>query len=65
MSNSLTISAGEYTVNLIPAASISGAIVELGDGPYEITLEYYNNTVLFTTRPSVDNGGIGNQPEFT
>ena len=65
MSNTFAISAGQYTVEIGPGAYITGNIVELGDGPYEISLQYYNNTVSFTTRPTVDGGTLGNQPEFS
>jgi succinylglutamate desuccinylase len=64
-SSSLFITAGIYGVEIAPAAQVSGFIQEIGDGPYELTLAYYNEELLFTTRPTVDNGGIGQQPRFS
>lgn len=64
MSNSVVITAGKYSVELSPAAQVNGTITEVGDGPYEISLVYYNTTVNFTTRPTLDDGRIGEQPEF-
>lgn len=64
MSNSFTLAAGQYSIDVTPAAYVSGVITEVGDGPYEITLQYYNTTQAFTTRPTIDDGSVGNQPEF-
>lgn len=64
-SDSLFVTAGEYGVEIKPAVQVSGLIQEMGDGPYELTLTYYNEEILFTTRPTVDDGGIGTQPRFS
>ena len=65
MSNSFFILAGEYVVKVEPAAQIRGVITDFGDGPYEMSLNYYNQTVVFSTRPTVDDGSIGEQPGFS
>lgn len=65
MSSSLFIIAGEYGVEIKLAAQVAGFVQEIGGGPYELTLAYYNEQVTFTTRPTVDSGGIGQQPEFS
>lgn len=63
--SSINLSAGVYNVNVSPAVQVSGTISEVSGGPYEITLQYYNNQISFTTRPTLENGSLGNQPEFS
>ena len=65
MSDSFVIPAGEYAVEIEPAAQVRGTITDFGDGPYEISLNYYNQTVVFSTRPTVSDGTIGEQPGFS
>lgn len=64
MSNVITLSVGQYTAQVTPAAQVSGVVTEVGDGPYEISLQYYNQTASFSTRPTIEDGSIGEQPEF-
>jgi len=64
MSNSLVVSVGSYVAEISPAVQTTATISELGDGPYEISIQFYNQTQTFTTRPTLDNGSIGEQPEF-
>jgi hypothetical protein len=65
MSNNLTLTAGTYSVDIKPAASVSGVLSEYGDGPYTLSVQYYNNTAVFNTRPTIEDGSLSNQPRFS
>jgi|TARA_R110000787_G_scaffold267515_1_gene373881 hypothetical protein len=63
--SSILLSAGSYFVEIGPAVTVAGTVQEsptsLG---FQIQLNYYNNSVVFRTRPSVENGSIAEFPEF-
>ena len=65
MSNSIQLPVGSFTAEIVPSVQVKGVVVEYGNGPYDLSLQYYNETIFFSTRPTIDNGSIGEQPEFT
>lgn len=64
--SSIILPAGAYTAELRPAATVSGIVSELaGDTSYKITISYYNTSVTFSTRPTVDDGALTEFPRFS
>lgn len=61
--SSLTITAGDYSLRIVPDKIVSGTVQELGDGPYEMSISYFGNTINLTTRPTVSNTVLGSQPK--
>lgn len=62
--SSIVLSAGSYTLEVGPAATVTGLFEEL-DATYNLQIDYYNNSEFLTTRPTVENGTISEFPRFT
>lgn len=63
--SSFVISAGSYSLEVGPAVTVTGVVEELPtDTGYQVQIEYYNETVVLNTRPSVENGAISEFPRF-
>ena len=63
--SSIILSAGSYTIEVGPAAFITGLVQELsGDTGYQIEISYYNKSEVLSTRPTVDNGTVEEFPRF-